>query len=191
MKWTNEEIGILKNNYEALSHEDLLVLLKNRTYVAIKHKASRLKLWSWGTIEERFWKYVDKGLSPDCWIWTGAHLKGGYGRIRINEKIILAHRFSYEIHNGKIPNKMCVCHICDNPKCVNPSHLFLGTQKDNVDDMVNKNRQFSKLTLNQVKEIKKLCCEGKLKQREIAKTFNISRGTISDIYSNKSWRHMI
>src|SRR5690349_6165276 len=93
---------------------------------------------------ERFWSRVDKLSDPNgCWVWIGYRHNGTHGRrgiISIKGKDIYVHRFSWEIHNGEIPKDMCVCHRCDNPICVNPDHLFLGTHQDNVRDMVQKGR---------------------------------------------------
>lgn len=78
-----------------------------------------------------------------CWEWTGSVRKDGYGRFRINGKTFLAHRVAYYIHNGHWPVTN-VCHSCDNPSCVNPEHLFPGSQKDNMQDCLIKNRNFFK-----------------------------------------------
>jgi HNH endonuclease len=86
----------------------------------------------------RFWAKVDK--SGDCWLWKASKNHDGYGRLQVNGRAIAAHRISYEIAHGPIPDGLCVCHHCDTPACVNPSHLFLGTHWDNKQDSVRKGR---------------------------------------------------
>jgi hypothetical protein len=95
-------------------------------------------------MEERFWEWVNKGGTNECWNWKGAPNVWGYGQIRDTNgrygKKKLAHRISWIIHNGPIPTNILVLHTCDNPLCVNPNHLWLGTHKDNALDMCKKGR---------------------------------------------------
>jgi hypothetical protein len=94
-------------------------------------------------IEERFWAMVVKSPLPDgCWEFQGMPNDKGYGQISTTRKEgpVLAHRFSYKLHFGDLPDDRCVCHQCDNPPCVRPDHLFLGSRDDNMDDMQSKGR---------------------------------------------------
>jgi hypothetical protein len=88
---------------------------------------------------DRFFKKVDKTTS--CWIWTHSTNKFGHGMFSFQGKTLGAHRFSFQLHNGNISNGFYVCHSCDNPACVNPNHLWLGTASDNMQDMIKKGRQ--------------------------------------------------
>lgn len=135
---------------------------------------------------DKFFKKVKK--TEDCWEWLGCKTKLGYGSFG-SEK---AYRYSYKIHKGEIPDKMCVCHSCDNPSCVNPDHLFLGTHQDNMSDMVSKGRQATgeqlgrKLNNEKVLKIKELI---DLKERDevIAKEYDISPRMIRQIKQGLSW----
>lgn len=151
---------------------------------------------------ERFWSKVDK--SGNCWNWTGLKFHFGHGSFSIgsrwdnSNRSIGAHRYSWEIHNGKIPNKLCVLHKCDNPSCVKPEHLFLGTRLDNNIDMKHKGRiktlrgQFngaSKLTSDEVNEIRKLYSKN-FRISDLAIKFNISTGNVRHIVRRESWKHI-
>lgn len=146
----------------------------------------------------RFWEKVDKNISYDCWIWTGAKHPKGYGHIGINGNNHRVHRVSWELHHGrKIPIGMCVCHKCDNPSCVNPDHLFLGTHKDNAQDRNVKNRhvkgeqiKFSRLTEEQVIEIKSIYTGKWGEQTKLAIEYNVGTSTISNIINGKAWKHI-
>jgi hypothetical protein len=87
---------------------------------------------------DRFYSKVEKTSS--CWNWTHSKNKFGHGMFSFQGKTIGAHRFSFDLHKGSLPHNLFVCHSCDNPSCVNPSHLWLGTAKDNAQDMIKKGR---------------------------------------------------
>ncbi|MHB0992643.1 MAG: HNH endonuclease signature motif containing protein [Burkholderiales bacterium] len=151
-------------------------------------------------IEDRFWKKVIK--SENCWEWVGNKNNKGYGQLSKGGRLgnALAHRVSYEIHNGKIPGGLFVLHKCDNPGCVRPDHLFLGTNSDNMQDMLKKGRfkskslkgekcKFSKLNESQVMEIKNRLLHGD-KARLIARAYGVSDCCISGIKCGKTWKHI-
>lgn len=102
------------------------------------------------TTEERFLSHVKK-LENGCWKWIASHFHNGYGAFKFNRKIEKAHRFSYEYYIGKIPEKMLACHSCDNTWCVNPNHIFIGTQTDNMQDCKKKGRNTKGISLNKKK----------------------------------------
>jgi len=144
--------------------------------------------------KNRFWNKVKKGKQNECWIWLGATTKKGYGRFKINNQLYGANRISYILNYGKFDKKLFVCHTCDNPFCVNPKHLFLGTRSDNMKDAYKKgrlnilkgkrfkrgdNNPFRKITDKQSLEIK----NSKEKVSRLARRFKVSKSLIYKIKS--------
>ncbi len=148
---------------------------------------------------DRFWKYVEK--TEGCWLWTAARGGGGYGQLGVGRmgenRFVRAHRLSYEIHVGAIPDGMCVLHHCDNPQCVRPDHLFLGTPRDNSEDMIRKGRHsygekrpLSVLTADQVREMRCLFAAGGVTKMALARRFKINHATVRAILARKAWKHV-
>ena len=144
------------------------------------------------TTEERFWAFVLK-TKMGCWLYRQSKT---YGKFWDGRQHVQAHRYSFMNHKGKIPKGMFVCHSCDVPNCVNPKHLFLGTPKANMVDMMNKKRNVtcrgerngkSKLTLEDVKRIRTLLATGTT-QIVIAKLFGIHQTNVHYIGKMKTWQ---
>lgn len=148
-------------------------------------------------IVERFWLKVAVAEPTECWLWTALCDPRGYGRIKNHGRMILAHRVSYEIHYGPIPDGLLVCHDCDNPPCVNPTHFFLGTMTDNMNDMFSKGRNAigermgtAKLTDADVKKIRELYESRYGSYAEIGRLFGVTDGTVHLIVTRQTWRHI-
>jgi len=150
--------------------------------------------------EEQFWKRVPdrnpSGSPDDCWEWTGSKAGSGYGRFYAGGSSHYAHRASYAIHHGPVPEGFWVLHSCDNPPCVNPSHLRLGTPAENSADMVERKRQrigdnapWSVLNEKKVSCIKELLSEGRMK-KDIARAFGVHVGTIQSIALGDNWKQV-
>ncbi len=135
---------------------------------------------------DRFWSKVKRG--PECWEWqAGCSPTGMYGSFCYKGKPEGAHRVVYQMGHGDIPKGMCICHHCDNKKCVRPSHLFLGTYRDNLIDSLNKNlRSRVKLTNRQVLEIRK----DPRRIGYIGRAYNIDNTTVSRIKNRTRWGHI-
>lgn len=172
---------------------------------------------------EIFWAHVDK--SGDCWLWDGPRKDEGYGRFfwwdGERNRREAAHRLAWELLRGPIPKGLFVCHDCpggDNPRCVNPAHMFLGTQLDNIRDMMRKGRHgsqvdperyraarmkcgshlphyrgeecaYAKVTEAQVVEIRYLYAAGGITHRQLAKRFGLGKTTVGHILHGRKWAH--
>lgn len=147
------------------------------------------------SVESRFWLKVQK--TESCWLWIGTRNRGGYGVIKENKRPKLAHRISLRIHGVTIPPGLFVLHRCDNPRCVRPDHLFIGTQADNLADMDAKGRRviydrhgelnsFAKLTVSQVRFIR----TSQKSQRVLAREMGLCKSTIGNIRRRDNWRHV-
>lgn len=139
------------------------------------------------TPEERFWSKVEKG--EGCWEWTaGVATNNGYGRfwVDVERQHEVAHRYAWEITNGPIPDGLSVCHHCDNPACVRPDHLFVGTHAENLQDAVLKGK-IATLTPSDVRKIRKLRNKTNLTQAEVAERFGVGRGAVEHIERGTTW----
>lgn len=156
---------------------------------------------------EVFWSRIDTNgpippHCPDlgrCWIWTAGIFKSGYGYFSIKHRCFLAHRISWELKFGEIPLGLNALHKCDVRLCVNPDHIFLGTLKDNHDDMVRKGRNakvcgernaFAKLKNDQVIEIRSLYSAGGITQAALGSRFRVNEKIIQRVITNKSYKNI-
>jgi hypothetical protein len=148
------------------------------------------------SVKRRFWKYAAPSSENECWEWQSAKTARGYGILSITGqrgKWEYAHRLSWQIHCSSIPQGMCICHHCDNPSCVNPAHLFMGTPADNTADMVAKGRQGrgrggSRLSKTDVLRIRKLYADGVILIRDLAKEHEVDRATICRVLRGETWK---
>lgn len=160
-------------------------------------KRARMNKTERKPLAERFWPKVQK--TKGCWLWTGS-LVHGYGQINPGGRggqPLRAHRVSYEMAHGPIPKGLYVCHHCDNPACVNPAHLFLGTARTNAHDRDNKGRCRSRslpgntngrrLTQEEVNSIRQAAARG-IPQRTIAMQHRCTQGNVSFIVRGATWR---
>jgi hypothetical protein len=149
---------------------------------------------------ERFWNLVDKRAPDECWEWRGGLCGPGYGIFKVgtlgvDRRNVMAHRFAYELHYGPLEKLACL-HRCDNKKCVNPSHLFSGTQADNMEDKVSKGRQprgamhyISKLDEQKLAAARVFIMNG-WSYKKIADRFNVQTMSLWNALNGKSWKHV-
>jgi len=136
---------------------------------------------------KRFWEKVAVAGPDECWEWTANKNPKGYGRFEIRGRKYQVHRISWQLTYGPIPKGLFVCHHCDNRGCVNPAHLFLGTNTDNMQDSARKGRQAQKLTGGEVLKIRELLANGEQSQRSIAKDFGVTESAVSHIKYGERW----
>lgn len=124
----------------------------------------------------------------DCWYWKASLNRAGYGTFRVDARVVVAHKVMWAIfHRGYVPQGICICHHCDNPPCVNPFHLFTGTRSDNQIDSFRKNRgPGQRLIVADVFRIRNSNEMG----ITLAKRFNVSTATISEIRNRRTWNHL-
>ncbi|HUW45137.1 MAG TPA: HNH endonuclease [Dehalococcoidia bacterium] len=157
------------------------------------------------SFEERFWEKVDRRGSDECWEWKAHRNSGGYGAFRVghrglDRRYVKAHRVAFELAGGVIGPGLCVCHTCDNPACVNPSHLFVASRRENTADMIRKGRHLegwcrvrgeqngnSKLTETQVREIRARYAMGNVTQASLAEEYGVTHGMVGYIVSREYW----
>lgn len=159
--------------------------------------------WPRRTVEERFWEKVERGEPDECWEWQETTKGRGYGKLWVHGKRMKAHRLSWRIAHSmqEIPVGMCVCHHCDNPGCVNPAHLFLGTHADNMRDAARKGKFFKKqtqvrgekhgrhkLTEGDVLAIRSRYAKGCVSQSALAREYGVGQSTVSAVVTYENWR---
>lgn len=146
--------------------------------------------------QKRFWSKVEK--TDGCWFWRGTVLTNGYGQFSTKARRWSAHRYSYRLDKSEIPRGLLVCHSCDIPTCVNPEHLWLGTTRDNAQDMVGKGRDkppkgekqgSSKFTASQVLEIREKHSNG-FTPTQLAKLYGTTPGYVNSLVRRITWRHI-
>ena len=136
---------------------------------------------------------IDGKLETPCWEWQGSRVSGGYGNMTFEHQSLYTHRASWIVYKGPVPDGFRVLHKCDNRPCINPQHLFIGTQEDNIRDMIEKGRRNRNafLTEDEVHEIRILLSEGDLSQYEIGEMYNVSRSSIQQIKLGNNWSHVV
>jgi hypothetical protein len=148
------------------------------------------------SLEQRIFDYSMPEPNSGCWLWLGALNACGYGTIGVKYRSQLAHRISYSVFKGLVPKRKNVLHHCDMPCCVNPEHLFVGTQRDNVHDMEHKKRAYhprgenhglAKITEREVKLIRM----DKRSERTIAKAMGLTRAIVRGVKIGRTWGHVL
>lgn len=157
------------------------------------------KLKTYHSLADALFSNVERGEEDECWIWQGTQRGNGYGCVGYKNLLLDAHRLSYEIHKGPIPDGLLVCHECDNRLCINPNHLFLGNYGDNYEDAKSKDRHTrgerngnSKLRDSDVVEIRQAYQDRVWGETvpALALQYGVGESTIHDIGQGKAWKHI-
>ena len=150
------------------------------------------------SVENYFWSFITPASADTCWEWQSeTQMVNGYGSFQFQGKRYYAHRISWELHNGQpIPDGYHVCHKCDNPRCANPHHLFIGTNLENIKDKIRKNRQtkgtdqhYAKLNAEMVTEMRKMSTQGNT-YRSIANHFGVVISVAWEAINRVTWKHV-
>ena len=155
-----------------------------------------------GTPAERFWRFVTQ--TDGCWEWSGCRQSHGYGQIGVERRIVYAHRLSWELHYGPIPAGLHVCHKCDNPPCVRPDHLFLGTRSDNLSDAAHKGRLADRYTPFGEQHAHAVVSDdivrlirsayqkrrGTISASDLGFVFHLSESQVFNVIHRRHWRHV-
>ena len=208
-KWSDSDVVFLRDNINRLSWTDIARHLGKRVGTVRAHAARlgaakdkayverAVSIGRWGELSmaQRYNLHVI--VNPiGCWGWRGGVDGGGYGVFSNGKRRFKAHRASYELYVGPIPEGMSVLHRCDNPICSNPAHLFVGTQADNMRDAAEKRRveygvrhRASKLNASSVRKLRDLHAAGESPTR-IAELFGVARATVLAVINGRTWRHV-
>jgi len=160
-----------------------------------------------------FWSKVESSAGPDaCWPWIGSKGDQGYGHVRVNKRLMKAHRRAWELTHGPIPKEVVICHRCDNPPCCNPAHLLAAPQQENIKDMIAKGRAYcqnplwghsqhqraqgeqngnAKLTVTAVSAIRQKWSDGGYTKKSLAKEYGVTDVLIGKIVRREIWREML
>ena len=168
-----------------------------RVKASERQRAYTRKVPTRRSVEERFWKYVDKLTTPNgCWPWTGSKDSHGYGHFWLNDRLVLAQKVAWELVNGPMPKGKQGLHTCDNPPCARPDHVFPGTRKDNMQDMIRKGRKALGEKTNRtpfstsfVLQLRKEYEEG-ARQKDLVKKYNLLSGTLNRLLRGARWAHV-
>ena len=172
--------------------------LCNKHYLRLQNTGSLEETVIIGDDERRFWSYVEKS-EDGCWLWIGGTTRFGYGIFQLRKQTVAAHRYSYFLEHGELPEGAFVCHSCDVPPCVNPAHLFAGTAGDNNSDRDNKGRHvalvgeangFAKLTEESVRELRRLHATGDFSYAELGRRYGVTYQAVCNAVQKRTWKHV-